>query len=300
MVFTIEKATKEATRGRIGLVGPAGSGKTYTMLVIATELAGPEGKIVVIDTEHKSSAKYADLFEFDVLHLENNYDPDRYVEAIQYCEEKGYDVIGIDSLTHAWTGKGGALEQVDKAAARSRGNKFVGWRTVTPKHNNLVDAMLQSDAHILATIRAKTDYAMDRDKDGKTTITKVGLAPIQREGMDYEFDIVFDIDHEHRAIVSKTRCAVLTDEVFHKLSSKDARIIKDWLSDGVTVEKIEAVPASKLIEPSIAVTFKGLCDWALKERGYDEDDVKEILKKAGYTGFLSANWNEYVHAINTA
>ena len=301
MTFQIERATKEQARGRIGLVGPAGSGKTYTLLVIATELARPDGKIVVIDTEHKSSAKYSDLFEFDVLHLAEDYDPERYVKAIKYCEQQGYDVIGIDGLSHAWTGTGGALQQVDDATVRSRGNQFAGWRVVTPKHNALVEAMLQSDAHIIATMRSKTDYVVEINDKGKAVPKKVGMAPVQREGMDYEFDIVFDIDTEHRAIVSKTRCAALTDKIFAKLSTENAKIIRDWLSDGVVVEpNPEITPASQVVTATSAHTIQELFEWAKKEHELTDDRVKDILKEAGHTGFSPSNWDTYVVDITNA
>ena len=130
MVF--KKATKEQAKLRMGIIGPAGSGKTYTALLTARNLV-PDGKIAVLDTERGSASKYADIFEFDVCELES-FHPENYIKTIQAAEEAGYDVLIIDSLSHAWTGKDGALELVDKAAARERGNSFAAWRHVTPLH----------------------------------------------------------------------------------------------------------------------------------------------------------------------
>ena len=112
MPFT--KATKQEAKLRLALAGPSGSGKTYTALQIATHLGGP---IALVDTERGSARKYADLFSFDVLELDS-FHPERYIEAIHEAEEAGYAVLILDSLSHAWAGKDGALELVDKAAKR--------------------------------------------------------------------------------------------------------------------------------------------------------------------------------------
>ena len=129
-----KKAVKSRSKLRLALIGPSGSGKTYSALAIA---AGLGSNIAVIDTEHGSASKYADLFNFDVLEL-GSYSPEKYVEALKAAAAAGYDVVVIDSLSHAWMGKDGALEMVDRAAARSKsGNSFGAWREVTPQHNEI-------------------------------------------------------------------------------------------------------------------------------------------------------------------
>lgn len=232
MAFVFQKATKAQRKARIGIVGPSGSGKTYTALTIAAGLAGPGGRIALIDTENASASLYADRFEFDTLQLDT-FSPKIYVQAIRAAEAAGYDVVIIDSLSHAWAGKDGALEQVDKAAARSGGNSFAAWRHVTPMHNELVDAIVRCKAHVIATMRAKTEYVVDRDeKTGKTVPRKVGLAPVQRDGMEYEFDIVADMDLENRFIVSKSRMESLSGEVITKPTAELGDQIRAWLTDG--------------------------------------------------------------------
>ena len=259
MAFQIRKAVRKQQKGRIGLVGPAGSGKTYSALVLAQELAGPNGQIVLLDSENSSSEKYADLFDFLLVPLDDDsimepFAPERYVEAIEFAESqlKEGDVIVIDSLSHAWAGKGGALEQVDKARAKSRsGNGFAAWRDVTPKHNDLIEAMLGSKCHIIACMRAKTEYVQEKDEHtGKTTIRKVGMAPVQREGMDYEFDIVFDLDWENRAVISKTRYHKLRGGVWTPLPPKVAQDIAAWLDGGSTEpDEVLASAPEKAEEP---------------------------------------------------
>lgn len=223
-----KKATKKQSRLRMGLIAPAGAGKTYTALSIGTNLGN---RVAVIDTERGSASKYAGKFNFDVLELDT-YSPQNYIDAIHLAEAEGYDVLIIDSLSHAWIGKGGALEMVDKAATRSQSrNTYFAWRDVTPLHNALIDAILQSPMHIIATMRAKTEYVIE-NINGKQVPKKIGLAPIQRDGMEFEFDIVADIDTDHNFIVSKTRCDELSDAVINKAGKDVADIIKAWLSDG--------------------------------------------------------------------
>lgn len=244
MKFQIKKATKEQAKARIGLIGPSGSGKTWTALTLASALGT---NIVVIDTENASASKYADSFDFSVLVLDD-YAPQTYVEAIRYCEQQGFDVIVIDSLSHAWVGKGGALEQVDQAAKRlasrpnARENTFGAWREVTPHHNALVDALVRCNAHLIATMRAKTEYIVEQ-VGNRATPRKVGLAPVQRDGMEYEFDIVADMNQDHDLIVTKTRCVAMDGLIVNKPGPEVGQTIKAWLSDGVAAAATEEPPA---------------------------------------------------------
>lgn len=233
-----QKATKKRSKARIALDGPSGAGKTYTALIAATVMA-EGGKIAVIDTERGSASLYADKFEFDVLELDN-FDPRQYIEAIEAAEKTGYSVIVIDSLSHAWEGEGGALDQVDKAAKRLQGNSFAAWKDVTPLQRRLVDAMLQSPCHIIATMRSKMDYVQEKDeKTGKTIIRKVGMAPVQRQGMEYEFTIVGDMDVDHNLMITKSRCDIMADAVENKPAAKFWQKLLDWLNSGEEPAKVE-------------------------------------------------------------
>lgn len=235
-----KRATKTTARARVALIGPAGSGKTYTALAIATAMCK---RVALIDTEHGSASKYArpdgvtadqrpDLFPFDVLEPPN-FAPATYVECIEAAEEAGYDGLVIDSLSHAWMGKGGALEQVDAAAKRSSsGNTFNAWRDVTPQHNALVEAMLACRAHLFVTMRTKTEYVIEENDRGKKAPRKIGLAPVQRDGLEYEFDVTADLDLDNNMVIGKTRCSALKDRVFKKAGEDVALLLRDWLSDG--------------------------------------------------------------------
>lgn len=248
---TFQKATKQQVKLRMALDGPSGSGKTYTALIAAKALSNG-GKVAVIDTERGSASLYADLFSFDVLEL-SEFNPQHYIDGIKAAEEAGYAVIVIDSLSHAWEGEGGALDMVEDARKRQRtDNSFTAWRDVTPVHRHLVDAMLQSKCHIVATMRSKMEYVQEKNSDGKTVIRKVGLAPIQRAGMEYEFTIVGDLDLDHNLVISKSRMASLADAVEKKPGEKFFKQILDWLNSGAVPAPAPATSKATFSPPAAA------------------------------------------------
>jgi len=232
--LSIKRAQRHEQHLRIGLVGPSGSGKTYTALRLARGLVGPEGKILVIDTERGSASLYAGepacAGDFDVIELDS-FAPETLVQAIRLGEQEGYGAIVIDSLSHFWQGTDGALEQVEKAAKRSGGgNQFAGWRDVTPRHNSMIDAILAAKAHMLVTMRSKTEWVLEQDSRGKQVPRKVGLQPVQRPGMEYEFTIVGEISQDHDLVISKSRISAIADAVINKPGAETAQTLLDWLS----------------------------------------------------------------------
>jgi hypothetical protein len=270
MKMEFKRATKEKAKARIALIGPSGSGKTYTALLFAKTLGE---RIAVIDTEHGSASKYAD-FGFDVLELDT-YAPAQYIAAMQVAAAQGYDVVILDSLSHAWVGKGGALEMKDDAAKRSRsGNSYTAWRDVTPEHNRLIDTIIAGPFHVIATMRTKTDYVVEKDDNGgKTSVRKIGLAPVQRDGMEYEFDVVADLDIDHNMVISKTRCPALDGKVFHFPGEEVATIIRDWLTDGVEPAPHQS-PAYEGCKVQIVEAQRGIC----AQYGFSAADVKAATK----------------------
>ena len=282
MKFQAVKAEKKQLKARIGIVGPSGSGKTYTALALATGLGG---KIGFIDTESGSASLYADQFDFDVVNLGPPFDPELYAEAIHYLESEGYDVIVVDSLSHAWFATGGALDQADKGADRYRGNRFAAWRDVTPKHNAMVDALIGCRSHLIACMRAKQAYEQEKDEKGKTKIVKLGLAPIQRDGMEYEFDIVGDMDLQHNWIISKTRCRELDGEVIRMPGKETAERILSWLNDGTPqVPLITYEQQEKIKSLFNAINYKDY-DAALNKQGFPrlikltEEQADQVIER---------------------
>jgi len=237
----IRKAERKKAKLRLGISAPSGAGKTYSSLLIAYGITGDWSKVGLIDTENGSGDLYAHLGDYLVLPLEPPFSPDRYIEAIKAFEESGVEVIIIDSLSHAWAGEGGALD-IQGAAAAKTGNSWTAWREVTPRHNALVNAMLTSKCHIIATMRAKTEYVQEKDGNGKTIIRKVGLAPIQRDGMEYEFTIMMDISIDHMASTSKDRTGLFDGQYF-KPSIETGKKLLEWLESGVELVKEETVTA---------------------------------------------------------
>lgn len=227
-----QPATKQQARARIGLSGPSGSGKTMWALQWASVLA-EGGKVAFLDTERGSASLYADQFAFDVLEMTQPFHPDRLVEALASAREAGYQVVIVDSLTHFWSGKGGVLEIVDDASNRFKGNSHAAWQVGTPIQQRMVDAILGYEGHVIATMRSKTEWVMEQGSNGKTTPRKIGLAPQQRSDIEFEFTLFMELDHMHRASVTKTRFGGFADKVFNpEESERSAQLFAEWLRQG--------------------------------------------------------------------
>ena len=234
----IRKAERRKAKLRLGIAAPSGAGKTYSALLMAL---GIGGKIGLIDTEHGSGDLYAHLGEYDVIGIEAPYTIKKYVEAIAAFEQAGYTTSIVDSLSHAWAGDGGLLDKQGKMADRGT-NSFAAWRTITPEHNNLVDAMLKSPCHIIATMRAKQEYVLETNDKGKQQPKKVGLAPVQREGMEYEFTVMLDVDMNHIASASKDRTSLFDGQYF-KINKDTGSKLLEWLEMGSEAPVFDPIQA---------------------------------------------------------
>lgn len=221
-----QKATKKKQKARVALIGPAGSGKTFTALTIGKHLGK---KIAVIDTERGSASKYSgDVADFDVCELPT-FSPKDYMRAIADAASAGYDVLVIDSMSHAWEGEGGILDQVDK-----RGGRFDAWKDMSPQTRALIDAILSYPGHVIATMRTKTEYVIEEKERGGRTVKeprKIGLAPKFKDGLEYEFDVVANMD-DAMLTVSKSRCSALAEASIKKPGKPFADALLAWLDDG--------------------------------------------------------------------
>lgn len=233
-----KKATRSKLKGRIAMDGVSGGGKTYTALRAAFTLGQ---KVAVIDTENRSASKYVGVvedgnrWEFDVCEL-SEFSPPAYTKAIHEAEELGYDVIVIDSLSHAWVGEGGVLDMKD----RKQG--FDAWKDITPLQRRMVDAIIRSKCHVIATMRTKTEYVIEEqtNKQGKVVKVprKIGMAPVQKDGLEYEFDLYFSMD-DSVATVSKSRCPDFVKGSVELKPGKDFfGKFKKWLEEGSEVVRI--------------------------------------------------------------
>jgi hypothetical protein len=226
MEFVIKKATVTQAKAKVAIVGPAGAGKTYTALTIARELGQ---RTLVIDTENGTSAKYAGEFGFDILPL-TDYRLTTYIAALEFAATKSYDTVIVDSLSHAWAGSGGALEQVDKSPGK---NKFTsGWKVVTPLHNQLIEVILAYPTHLIATMRMKTQYILTTNEKGQQVPRKAGMGIVQRDGIEYEFDIIAEMNVSHDLDITKTRCSALDEFAMNKPDGTIGQAINAWLSEG--------------------------------------------------------------------
>lgn len=265
-------AVKAKAKLRLAIIGPSGSGKTFTAMSLATGITGGE-RFAVIDTEHGSASWYADKFTFDTLELDN-FDPRNYVQAIRKAEAAGYGVIVIDSLSHAWEGEGGALEMADKAAKKSSsGNSYMAWRDVTPHQNALVEAMLGSRAHIIATMRAKTDYMIET-VNGKSVPKRVGMAPVQRPGMEYEFGVVGLLDLDHTLTITKSRIDTIDGQAFPLPGAELGLTMLAWLDNGVEPPEADVLHHSDGTLKPIPADPQAPIQCSVKGCGTpDEDDL---------------------------
>lgn len=230
--FTFEPATKAQSKARVALAGPSGSGKTWTGLLLAQHLGETTA---VIDTERGSASKYAGPFTFQRLNMQR-YDPRDLPKALSAAAAAGFDTVIVDSLSKFWAGQGGMLEQVDNAAKRGfGGNSFGGWKEARPMETAMIEALLSYPGHVIVTMRTKTAYEIIEDDRGRKVPTKIGLKPEQRDGIEYEFDIVGDMDLENTLTVSKSRCPALSGEVIRRPGADLAQQILAWLTDGESV-----------------------------------------------------------------
>lgn len=227
----IGTATRKGKHIRMAIDGPTGSGKTYSALLIATHIASVADRVLMIDTEDGSAGLYAPQFGgFQHLIWEPPFDPR---ELYQHIRELGgeFDVIVVDSLTHFWNEEGGTLDIVDHSAkTRFGGNRYAGWQDGDAAQRQLVASIKRAKCHVIATMRSKMEYVQN---DGK--VEKVGMAPIQRDGLEYELDVIVDMDLGHSMNVSKTRFSALSGRSFPPGKTED-------VANALMVELEEAEP----------------------------------------------------------
>lgn len=227
-MFTKTTATREKVKLLVGLTGPSGSGKTYSALQLAKGIAGEWSKIALADTENRSALYYAGLGPWQHVefspNLDGGYHPHNWIKLIDFIEkDETIDVLILDSISHEWEGRGGCLEIIDKI------NKgFSGWKQVTPMHGAFIDRMRHSRLHIIATMRSKTDYVVEQNDKGKPAPKKVGLKSSQREGIDYEFGLIFDVEMNHYATSAKDRTGIFAERGPFQISETLGAELLNW------------------------------------------------------------------------
>jgi energy-coupling factor transporter ATP-binding protein EcfA2 len=270
MTIAFVPATRAATKARIALAGPSGSGKTFTGLALGCAMAeAAGGRLAVIDTERGKAQMYKGIngWDWDTFNPQT-FSPSSLTEALGVAAGVGYPVVLLDSWSHYWSGIDGMLEQVDRRA--KGGNNFSGWKEVRPEERRMIDAIVSAPFHVIVTLRVKTEYVIEQNDRGKSVPRKIGLKPEQREGMEYEFDVIGDMDLDNVLTVSKTRIPLLHGAAVPQPGAELATTIVDWLSDG------EDVPGP------LAFRAEALAD------GVSIDGYKALYNRVKAAGLLNA------------
>ncbi len=226
-------------RARVLIEGFEGSGKTLwaLKLCVGAGWAPP----CLIDTENKSSIKFRRVTKFDVVPIDGNYAPTRYIAAI-HRDEVRYPALIVDSISHAWVGSGGVLtihgkEEARLEAARHKNANIAAWRKASPEHNDFVEALVHCKTNLIATVRCKKGITMEGG-----VVKKVPLDQVQRDGIGYEFDIIGTLDEDHNLYISKSRCFELDHKLFAPGDAElVGQIIAQWMADGVGSTKAQMV-----------------------------------------------------------
>ena len=227
----LQTAQRKRAKIKMGLQGPSGSGKTLGALLTAFGLCGDWSKIAVIDTENHSADLYAHLGNYNVLPLSAPFTPEKYIQALEVCEKAEMDVVILDSTTHEW-------ENLIDFHSSMQGNSFTNWGKITPRHNAFVQKILQSPCHVISTTRTKQDYVLN-ERNGKMVPEKVGLKSVQRDGLEYEFTLVFDLDMKNNASASKDRTGLFFGKPEQKLSVEIGKLIRDWCNTGSEITAVD-------------------------------------------------------------
>lgn len=324
--LVLRKAQRKRVKLKIGLVSASGGGKTLGSLLIAygivrnsyPSISDEEvwEKIAIIDTENGSGELYSNrdianihIGEYCTVPLEPPFESSKYIEAINLCYNSGIEVIIVDSLTHLWSGEGGALDKQANIAKRT-GNSFTSWKEPKKEFRAVIDKILQTDSHFITTMRSKVEYSQEKDGNGKTTVRKVGTAPVAMDGVDYEFSVVFDLDFDHIAAASKDRTG-LFDGKYIKLSPDVGKALISWVNETPEVSKEKVVATQefnsednvKSVLEEIKKEFSTKLDIADKSGNRDKakSDMYSIVERiTGNKNFMTINDVSVAKSVLTA
>lgn len=247
--MALKRAVRAKMKVPIMLMGASGSGKTVSALLIAKgivwemfpDLPDDEKweKIAVIDTEHSRSTLYAgmtikeqEIGSFLHYDLEAPFTPQRYKDAFMECKQAGCEVIIVDSITHAWSGEGGVLDKVN-----ALGGKFSDWNKVKPDENELLSMFLDTDVHVIACVRSKQGYELTTLDTGKLQIEKVGLKAEQKDSLEYEFAITFQLYQNHTAEAMKDNSNSFDGRFI--ITEQTGKQIYEWAEEGIDIKALE-------------------------------------------------------------
>ena len=292
--FTIRKAKREKIFVKVALIGPSGSGKSYGSLRLATGMAseikkktGKDAKILVANTESKRGEYYANEFNYDVVDIDPPHNPEKYVDVINFAIEQGYDILIIDSSSHEWEGKGGCLELQQQA-----GGTYQSWAKVTPRHQKFINAIADSPIHIIATMRGKDQYEMNKDEKGRTQVQKLGVGAKQREGFEYEFTCSFLIDQKTNTCeVQKDNTHIFEHESSILLTEEHGKRIIQWADSGEGYTPVVRKDEEETSADDLAAIKKQIVAKCTELGGTKNTDMMNLLKMFVPSGNPNAIWD---------
>lgn len=247
-------------------------------LLLARGLAGPDGKIVVADSESRRASLYADVIPggFSTFDLGVPFTSLRYVEAVDAIEASGAAVGIIDSGSHEWEGPGGvcdlALEKEEKSGRPGLHN----WKVPKDLHSKFVQRLLRLKIPLIVCLRAKYKTRQKKDEKGKTIIIKDEFtSPIQAEDFIFEATAHFEILPNHSIIVTKCSHPQL------RLCLPEDKTTPITIEHGDKLAKWCAAPGGKT--PIPPVTDESSLEKMLKElQPYGEPLLQQFAETQGW------------------
>ena len=285
MAFQVKKAKREKIYPKVAIIAPSGGGKTYGGLRLATGMVeeikketGRDAKILMGNTESKRGLYYANEFDYDIVDIDPPYNPEKFVELIEFAVEQGYDILIIDSSSHEWEGKGGCLELQQQA-----GGTYQAWSKVTPRHQKFINAIADSPITIIATMRGKDQYEMSKDERGRASVQKLGVGAKQREGFEYEFTCTFLIDQKtNTAEVQKDNTHIFDSEGPTILTEAHGAKIMKWANSGEGYTPVVRKPEEDVVDAFVddlkAIKTK-IINVAKNLGGTGNEDVMSAIKE---------------------
>lgn len=242
-----KKAIREDIFVKVCTIAPSGGGKSFSTLRLGKGLSealsrktGIQERVAYIGTEGSRDKYYANEFDYDLLQLKNDFSPEKYIDAIEEALDSGYKIIIVDSISHEWVGKNGCLEIHSKMA----GNSYTNWNKVTPRHNKLMDLILDCEAHVIVTVRGKDKYVME-EVNGKQVVTKLNLGYQQRDDIEYLFTLSLNIDKDSHLFTSLKDNTHLFEDRNEILTEKDGEKLLEWATNGDIKAKREELEKAK-------------------------------------------------------
>lgn len=251
--MNFRKATRKQAKIKLAIQGPSGAGKTYSALLLAKGLVSDWSKVVIIDTENNSADLYAHLGDYNVLPLSPPHSPERYSKAIDLCLQNDIQVIILDSISHCW-------DYLLDTHAQMTGNSFTNWSKITPRHKSFIQKILAVDKHIIATMRTKQDYVINQ-KNGKNIPEKIGLKAIQRDGVDYEFTILLELNSTHQATATKDRTNLFHSSSNFTISESTGEQISSWCTQGISASAIKSKVGDCQTLDELKSLYKAYPEW---------------------------------------